>query len=76
MFYQTTYSKAKNESSSTFMATWMRSPNQNPEALSLHVNRYIFITTEQTPSVDEDHAIQLKTPEKAIKQTLSWNRLV
>ncbi len=46
---------------------WMKS------YLSSHVHSSISMTTEQTPSADEDHVIRLKALTKAIKWTLSWN---
>lgn len=33
------------------------------------------MTSEQTPSADEDHVIWLTAPEKANKSTLSWNHI-
>ena len=49
---------------SSFTATWTRSPSCSPKNGNLNI--YNFITTEQTPSADEDHVISSKAPEQLL----------
>ncbi len=46
--------------------------------MNVHVNRSIFMTTEQTPSPDEDHVLRFKALEKSllVDLELSWMLIV